>query len=259
MGIVFPEADGKRSSTPTAKATLAAALAAGSNEEDALSIIAALQQDTKWRSSYVGHFTDQIKLALNDSEMAVASAAAGLHHIHSNMEWEADGAIIPFTKAMASCTKQSLLAAHVVVGTGSLQAQLSVPYQKRTVTGIPIGDKKQLVGSDLLEQIHSWSETGACEPSVGAAVGAVLANSSWLDLSGKVFVVLGAGSAMGPLESLLTLGATVVAVDLQREKIWTRLIALARRTSGTLIVPTRGMSLDDPSGSTKLCNCSSTP
>ena len=43
-----------------------------------------------------------------------------------------------------------------------------------------------------------------------------------------VFVLLGAGAAMGPLEVLLALGANVIAVDLNREQIWRRLITLAR-------------------------------
>ena len=38
------------------------------------------------------------------------------------------------------------------------------------------------------------------------------------------FVLLGAGSAMGPFEVLMSLGANVVAIDLDRPFIWKRLI-----------------------------------
>ena len=41
-----------------------------------------------------------------------------------------------------------------------------------------------------------------------------------LDLSQRFFVLLGAGSAMGPLQVLLALGANVIAVDLDRKGIW---------------------------------------
>ena len=50
--------------------------------------------------------------------------------------------------------------------------------------------------------------------------------SGSLDLRGRHFVLLGAGSAMGPLEMLLRFGATVHAVDLPRPAIWRRLLAV---------------------------------
>ena len=50
---------------------------------------------------------------------------------------------------------------------------------------------------------------------------------------------MGAGAAMGPTEVLLQLGATVVAVDVPSERVWTRLIALASDSPGTLIFPVR--------------------
>lgn len=59
----------------------------------------------------------------------------------------------------------------------------------------------------------------------------------WVDLSDKYFVLLGAGSAMGPLLVLLSLGANVIAVDLNRSPIWERLIGLARNSCGKMIFP----------------------
>ena len=50
---------------------------------------------------------------------------------------------------------------------------------------------------------------------------------------------MGAGAAMGPTEVLLQLGATVVAVDIPSERVWSRLIDLAKRSPGTLIFPVR--------------------
>lgn len=45
---------------------------------------------------------------------------------------------------------------------------------------------------------------------------------------------------MGPLFPLLMMGATVVAVDLdKRPQLWSRLIKIARRSPGTLIIPVR--------------------
>lgn len=50
---------------------------------------------------------------------------------------------------------------------------------------------------------------------------AAASRPDWADLRpetcGMVFVLLGASSAMGPLEFLLSLGAHVVAVDIDRK------------------------------------------
>lgn len=53
----------------------------------------------------------------------------------------------------------------------------------------------------------------------------------------QYFVLLGAGSAMGPLLTLLSLGANVIAIDLDRKGIWDRLIRETRNSPGTLIFP----------------------
>jgi hypothetical protein len=55
--------------------------------------------------------------------------------------------------------------------------------------------------------------------------------------SGKHFVLLGATSAMGPLRLLLDLGASVIAIDINRPHVWSSLLALARSSSGTLTFP----------------------
>eukprot|EP00438_Fugacium_kawagutii_P031875 Skav224128 [mRNA] locus=scaffold2427:412354:420008:- [translate_table: standard] len=48
---------------------------------------------------------------------------------------------------------------------------------------------------------------------------------------------LGAGSELGPVRPLLEAGATVCAVATRRPKRWAELIAFARRSAGTLLVP----------------------
>jgi hypothetical protein len=42
---------------------------------------------------------------------------------------------------------------------------------------------------------------------------------------------------MGPLLTLLSLGANVIAIDLDRKGIWERLIRETRKSPGTLIFP----------------------
>jgi hypothetical protein len=60
-----------------------------------------------------------------------------------------------------------------------------------------------------------------------------------LDLSGWTVVVLGAGSEMGPLRTLLRWGATVAALDLPRPEVWKRVLDDAADLPGTLLVPAR--------------------
>jgi hypothetical protein len=71
-----------------------------------------------------------------------------------------------------------------------------------------------LAGDRLREKVQSWVKLGTIEPSAAAALTKVLDTREWLDLSGRLFVVMGAGAAMGPTEVLLSLGATVVALDI---------------------------------------------
>lgn len=61
----------------------------------------------------------------------------------------------------------------------------------------------------------------------------------WTDLRGQHFVVLGAGSQMGPTETLLRMGATVIGVDLPRAEVWERLAAEAKASYGKLIIPVK--------------------
>ncbi|CAN0134854.1 unnamed protein product, partial [Phaeothamnion confervicola] len=96
---------------------------------------------------------------------------------------------------------------------------------------------KLLESRDLQQQVRQWVEYGTIEPSAGEGLLAVSADNRWRDLSEKYFVLLGAGSAMGPLHLLLELGANVIAIDLDRPGIWKRLLALAQNSPGTMTFP----------------------
>jgi len=60
-----------------------------------------------------------------------------------------------------------------------------------------------------------------------------------LDLSSRYFVLLGAGSAMGPFQLLMSFGANIIAIDLDRAGIWKRLIGIAEASFGTMTFPMR--------------------
>jgi len=78
------------------------------------------------------------------------------------------------------------------------------------------------------------------EPDCAASIKSSANNIA--EMAGKRFVVLGASSELGPLKRLLQSGATVYAVG---RKGWAELIAYARTTAGTLVVPVTGSPSSD--------------
>eukprot|EP00435_Cladocopium_sp_Y103_P065211 s670_g27.t1 len=101
-----------------------------------------------------------------------------------------------------------------VSGSGSPVTKLVVPYN---------GQQDQ------------WSSYGTMEPDCATAIknGAKKLG----EMKGRTFLVLGAGSELGPVRPLLEAGATVAAVATRRPKRWAELIAFARQSAGTLLVP----------------------
>jgi hypothetical protein len=81
---------------------------------------------------------------------------------------------------------------------------------------------------------------GVIEPSCADAIRTVAARPDWLALPGRTVVVLGAAAEVGPLPVLLSWGARVIGVDLPRPAIWERVLAEARGSAGTLLVPVAG-------------------
>jgi hypothetical protein len=62
------------------------------------------------------------------------------------------------------------------------------------------------------------------------------------------FVLFGAGSAMGPFELLMSLGANVIAIDINKPALWKRLIKITRKSSGKLIFPLSEPQISNSSG-----------
>jgi len=98
-------------------------------------------------------------------------------------------------------------------------------------------DETELSGDKLIKQLDVWVKYGTIEQSAADAIRACVEHPEWLDLSNHTFVLLGATSAMGPLEFLLRHGANIVAVDLNRNFIWEKLIKRVQNSSGTMIFP----------------------
>lgn len=232
-GVVFPAVNGRRSTAATGRAVVA----------DALQVVdpvgaGSAERETNWRQGYVPHFRRLVEAGLPTPDVGVAIARGGLTSLHDRMRWgldsDADGtADRPLAAVLASVattadTAGTDLGSETIRGEGTPDRTLSIPYAGQRLTG-----------DALRRQLDVWVAAGTIEPSCAAAVGEVLANPDWLDLSDRTVVVLGAAAEMGPLRSLLRWGADIAAVDLPRKELWDKVFGDAHRLAGSLTVPIR--------------------
>ena len=191
----------------------------------------AAEQTTAWRSEYLVHFRRLVEAGLETQDAAVSIAQGGLESLHKQMrvldgsgehrltEWPDSGRAIEGAE---------------VKGEGEPVRELVLPYRG-----------ERLRGDEIRRRIADWVAAGIVEPTVADAIEQVLANPDWLRLEGHTVAVLGAGSEMGPLPSLMRWGARVAAVDLDRPAIWDRVLTLAHEGAGTMVVPVPPGASDD--------------
>lgn len=223
-GVVVPEVAGKRSTTALGKGVVSDALRA----QDPAAATAA-EQAKDWRAGYVPHFRSLVEAGLPSYDAAVSVAREGLESLHRRMRYlPSDGAELPLREAVRGSSDHSFEAV-VVKGEGDrADRELSLPVRG-----------ERLRGATLDRQLDRWVGTGTIEPSCAEAVRLVAANPDWLDLSDQQVVLLGAGAEMGPLTSFMRWGGNVVAIDLPRKDLWTRVLDVARKGSGRLTMPVR--------------------
>jgi hypothetical protein len=221
-GVEYPvDAKGERSTTPVNKGAFEAAIAAVDKNA-----AEAVRKERNWRFGYGKHVVRNVEISCQSTEKCLKIANAGLDYLHNTFEFIRDGKTMKLSEAMA--TIKSTFHTGFIKGTKSKpdKFEYTVPYKG-----------KALKGKELLDQLNKWADYGTIEPDVRDAIAQVVTNSEWVDLSDKYFVLLGAGSAMGPLLQLLELGANVIAVDLDRSPIWKRLITTAKNSCGTITFP----------------------
>ncbi|HET9630796.1 MAG TPA: hypothetical protein VFP73_00265 [Terrabacter sp.] len=231
-GVVFPldPTSGRRSTTATGRAVVADALR-GVDPVGA----ASAERETNWRQGYLPHFRRLVEAGLTSPGAAHDIARRGLASLHERMCWTGSDGDRPLAEAFAVREEPTdrgepaePLGSETVRGEGTPDRVLSVPYAG-----------ERLSGDDLRRRLDLWVQAGVVEPTCAEAVGRVVDNPDWLDLSDRTVVVLGAAAEMGPLRSLLRWGADVAAVDLPRRDLWDRLLGETRRLAGSLTVPAR--------------------
>ncbi|MGH2753120.1 MAG: hypothetical protein ACRDLB_01680 [Actinomycetota bacterium] len=228
-GIQFPVRDGRRSSTAATKKIFARA---ATPVDPALA--GAIAGAADWRKSYVDHVRDVVAAGIATPDRAIRMARAGLDAATSEMVFLRDGDETPLPAAMDRYDRPAFDTL-TIQGKGSPSpGGFRLPY---------LGDG--LDGDAILRRLDAWEERGAIEPSCNEAVRTALADPDWFDLSDLNVVLLGAASEMGPLQSLLSWGAHVIAVDLPRPELWARIIGLALDGPGRLSIPVpQGSSVD---------------
>lgn len=223
-GVRIPSTDGRRSSSGVGTRVLAESLA-GVNDD----ITVAATTDT-WRRSYREVFAASTREAVSATS-SVQIAEQGLASLHSVMMHTEGGDEAPLSQWSAA--RPMPIGPPVetleIQGEGERVRRLEVPYRGRV-----------LHGQELVDQLHTWVAAGVVEPGFATAVTAAVNNPEWLSLPGHSATLIGAGAAMGPLESLSRWGADIVAVDVPVGAAWDRVSRLAAQGSGTLRAPSRG-------------------
>jgi hypothetical protein len=223
VGVSFPTLeDGSRSTSVTGREVVAAA--AATIDAD---LAERVRTGPGWHQRYATHLRDLVTAELLADGDPDRSARAGLDACYARFAFERGGRRTPLAEA-ASLPPQVDLDTVTVSGRGR-RASLTVPYRGQ-----------QLAGDDLRRQLDTWVATDVVEPSFATAIRRVVDHPDWLELSDRTFVVLGAGSEMGPLAPLARWGATMALVDLPRPALWQRVLATVREGAGRALVPVRG-------------------
>jgi hypothetical protein len=220
--LVFPEVEGRRSTTATCRAILADA--AGAADPGLSERIEACRS---WRRDYAPFLRELTALSA-EPDRARAIARAGLDSMRARLvigrEGEGDGAAL--ADALAAAPPEPALGRGEIRGAGTQPGRLEVPYRGGA-----------LHGRSLLDQLDRWADAGTVEPSFAHAIGLVAENPEWLSLPGRTVALIGAGSEIGPLAPLCSWGADVLAVDVPDGAVWWRVREIARRGSGTVRMP----------------------
>lgn len=225
-GITWPTTpQGNRSTTYTCKRVFATSIQS-LDSKAAENVI----KEKNWRFGYGSHLIAHVSLATMNAENALTIAKDGLEYLYSNFQFTRGGSSVPLKNAMQLLSNHKLR-------TATVRGKLSPP-DKLTLK-VPVNGQS-LSGSNLIKEIERWFRAGVIEPSTGEVLRDIVENSSErLDLSGRHFVIMGAGAAMCPFRALLELGADIIAIDLDKPKVWKKLLKIAQESCGTITFPIR--------------------
>jgi hypothetical protein len=247
-GVVFPAGPtkvgkksnphpSKRSTTSTAKMIYSAALEAA-NDEEGRQACAKLKasSDKKWRYGYRPFVRAVASSMASHDASPLEIARAGLQSAHKSFNFRRKG--FQEMSLMKACEDGTFTGSFV---TGVTKQKSS---SQPNFTGVPYNGKEYR-GDDLVQLANDFSKSGQAEPSFSTSIHEIINDSTILKdgLTDHVFVLMGATSEMGPLTTLLDLGASVIALARPASKRdpekWIRLLKKAENSPGKMIYPTR--------------------
>lgn len=215
------------------KSALAASVAGIDDEAATL-----VKLERQWRTNYMPHLVRHVEACLTSHDAAVTICEQGLSYLYENFKFtKKDGKVVTIQEAMSSPAATCPFQAATINGTKSLPDAFSfgtvqVPWSFSTQVG------KRISGLDLELELIKAAAQGLMEPFVIEAIRHLNYDHSWnKKIADTCFVALGGCAAMGPTLDLLSLGATVVAVDIAVPAMWQRLIEAAHKLPGTLVFP----------------------
>lgn len=232
-GIVWPEGR----SGDIVKAAFAASVA-GIDDATAAKVL----KEKQWRNNYMPHIVNHVEACLASSDAACQISRQGLAFLYDQFRFvKEDGQSVAIQEAMTSLNTPCPFQTATVRGDASVDAREKIGFDTVKVPwSFSLKAGKPLSGLDLEYELVKAAANGLMESSVIEAVRYLNHDQSWRrKLADTCFVTLGACSAMGPTIDLLSLGATVVAVDLGIPAMWERLLKAARKLPGTLVFPVR--------------------
>ena len=185
--------------------------------------------ERNWRFKYARYFKDIVLESLKSTDDAVNIAQAGVDAMHETFDFnvEKKGTPVPFREAMEGKSRSPFKAARIE-GKKASRSPLAMPYRGQNLTG-----------DEIVKQAKRWAKAGTIEQDAADVLEDVAKDPKWLKdgLKNTYFVMIGAGSAMGPYTNLLKMGANVIALDIPGRG-WPRLLKIAREESaGRVIFP----------------------
>ena len=221
-GLQFPihPKTNKASTSQTGKEILATAL---SNISPALSL--EIKNEKNWRKQYPKYFKALVEHGIQNTYNTLEIAKQGLEKAHQSFTFYRHKNEYQFSEVM-TLAHDSSLHTFKFIGKSSAQPEWYVPYQG-----------KKLQGTELLKQIQSWQDNGTIEPSHANALREVIVHPEWFDLSDRTMVLFGAASEAGPLTWLSKWKANIIAVDLQHERVWEKILNTVKNGNATLYAP----------------------
>ena len=200
-------------------------------------LASAIQNEKNWRANYILHVVSLVRLqASAPPSECLASCRSGLKALNTSFDFIATGGEVVGSAVDAMIGQvlpdqfRTRMLMPTSIDTGSPSFVLKSPNGHA---------KPFLSGPDLSAQAAAWASYGCIENSAAESVKSIANTPNPASLiSNKVFVLLGATSALGPFKPLCDLGATIACVARPGAKL-NGLIEEAKKTQVTLLLPVK--------------------